>query len=65
MFKKLGKKAKALGVIGASTVMATASQAALEAPDMTEAMTDVGVVFAATLGVSALVFGFKQIRRVL
>lgn len=51
------------GAIGAQNAFATSYT--VTAPDMSDAATNILTVFSATLVVSALVFGFKQIRRVL
>lgn len=40
MFKKLGKKTKALGVVAGSTVVATTSQAAVDLTDVQTKMTE-------------------------
>lgn len=52
-----------VSVLGVSQAFATSY--AVSAPDLTDAQTSIMTVFAATLVVSALVFGFKQIRRIL
>jgi hypothetical protein len=70
MFKEFGKKAKALGVVVASTVVTTASQAAVTYDSATGfggdidltayysaipiAITVIGVTIATTLGINAL-----------
>jgi len=55
MFKKLGKKTKALGVVVASTVVTTASQAAV---DLTEVQTKMDAGSTQLEGFAPVVIGF-------
>lgn len=58
MFKKLGKKAKALGVVAGTTVVTTASQAAV---DLTAVQTKMTEGSAQLEGFAPVVIGFVVI----
>lgn len=65
MKKSVNNGLKKVGAVIVGAGASVANAATIAAPDMTDALANIEVVFVATLAVSVLIFGFKKIRSVL